>query len=329
MTEEEPQLELDDSVAVHIPQEYNRPSVAMQLGGKYELSFDYRFSGFRSKWHTGKSYGSDIDCQELYELLCGSFNNGVSFIDTYFEEVFPISAVKADADLLLNNLTASIKSEYIKNVKPSEGYHDMLRDRYYESIDDVEDFKESLDVWFNTYLEANDFEDNLVYTKSGKLDWRYRRNREYMYAERMLNELYSDTWLAEGNLSVPYARRGKRGNYAQFYEYMLPYIQESVNTYNASREQYLQDFEGYSIVKSSFDSFKKTELETSALSLAEDIKEDIIMSLAIGLIPLQRTISPATIKRREYADIFGDNLFYATGQLINALQLVITIKEKK
>lgn len=329
MTEEEPQLELDDSVAVHIPQEYNRPSVAMQLGGKYELSFDYRFSGFRTRWHTGKSYGTDIDCQELYELLCGCYNNGVSFIDTYFEEVFPVSAVKADADLLLNNLTASIKSEYIKNVKPSEDYHDKLLDQYTRSVEDVRDFKKSLDVWFNTYLEGNGIDGDLVYTKSGKLDWHYKINREYMYAERMLNELYDEAWRMKGNLTVPYARKGKQANYAQFYEYMLPYIQESVSTYNSSREQYFQDFEGYSIVKSSFDSFKKTELEAGALSLAKDIKDDIIMSLAIGLIPLQRTISPATIKRREYAEIFGDNLFYATGQLIEALQLVITIKEKK
>lgn len=328
MTEEEPQLEIDASVAVNIPREYDKRSVAMQLGDRYELTFDYRFSGFRTKWYTGKSYGSDIDCQELYELLCGSFNNGVSFIDTYFEEVFPVSSVKADADLLLNNLTASIKSEYVKNVKPSEEHHEKLLDQYIESTEDARDFKESLDVWFNTYLEANDLEDDLVYTKSGSLDWRYRRNREYMYAQNMLNELYDDTWRMKGNLSVPDTRKGNWANYTQFYEYLLPYIRESVDTYNAKREQYFQDFEGYGIVKESFDAFKNTEFETSALSLAEDIKDDIIMSLEIGLIPLQRTISPATIKRREYAEIFGDNLFYATGQLIESLQLVVTIKEK-
>lgn len=65
--------------------------------------------------------------------------------------------------------------------------------------------------------------------------------------------------------------------------------------------------------------------ERKGEELAEDIAEDIKRALANGEIPLEHSLSDSTMKRRRWAGIEGENLFYATGDLIDNIQLFVKI----
>lgn len=55
--------------------------------------------------------------------------------------------------------------------------------------------------------------------------------------------------------------------------------------------------------------------------IAREVKEDIIASLHTGIIPLNRVLDKRTIRLRERAGLDTEHLFYASGSLINSIQL--------
>ena len=65
--------------------------------------------------------------------------------------------------------------------------------------------------------------------------------------------------------------------------------------------------------------------ERKGEELAEDIAEDIKRALANGEIPLEHSLADSTMNRRRWAGIEGENLFYATGDLIDNIQLFVKI----
>lgn len=323
---------INDEIAVDIPEELNSVGIVPFIGDKYTWDIDYTFSGYRFSNVTGRQYGSDIDCNILYKILCDEFNDGVSFIDSYFDSVYPYSEVKKEADYLIDEMNHDINAEFDRLVAPEKRYHDSLRDRYFESIDSINDFRDNLESWYNTYAEINGIDTPLVYRKgkySNELDWRYKQNQEYIYAEKLIEDFNFYYMRTAGNLSLPDdSRKGRWSDRGGFYSYLKPYLEDEILRYNANRTEYFNSFDSYGSTLSSFDAFKSARLESEGRYLAKRIKDDIIRALEIGLIPLNpQAISPLTLKRRAEAGITSDKKFYATGQLIESLKLIINLKE--
>lgn len=77
-----------------------------------------------------------------------------------------------------------------------------------------------------------------------------------------------------------------------------------------------------------FYKFQSTQMDYLKKSLAQfsrDIRDDIIMCLSIGLIPLNFSLSPSTIKKRLSLGLKGDSPFYATSWLINQLEIHVVL----
>lgn len=78
-----------------------------------------------------------------------------------------------------------------------------------------------------------------------------------------------------------------------------------------------------------YESFAKEWEDYEGEKLADLIKEDIIASLESGVIPLNFRDEANTKRARKYADIPETPTLYATTQLINSLQLFVTIRGNK
>ena len=78
----------------------------------------------------------------------------------------------------------------------------------------------------------------------------------------------------------------------------------------------------------SFYRFQASELDYLRKSLerfSKEIREDIILCLSIGLIPLNFSLSSSTVKKRLSLGLQGDTPFYATSWLINQLEVHIVL----
>ena len=60
-------------------------------------------------------------------------------------------------------------------------------------------------------------------------------------------------------------------------------------------------------------------------SFSYDIRRDIITCLQIGLIPLNFSLAPSTIKKRQSLGLPGDSPFYATSWLINQITVHVIL----
>jgi hypothetical protein len=67
--------------------------------------------------------------------------------------------------------------------------------------------------------------------------------------------------------------------------------------------------------------------ENKGNELAWDIAEDIKRALENGEIPLNRTLANSTKRKRRYAGLNDDTVFYAMGDLIDHIQLFVKIGE--
>lgn len=84
-----------------IPQRYDSEVSLTDLVGSYDWQLTWKFSSKIRPNQFLWIYGaSGMTYRRLYEILCNKFNEGVSFIDTYFQEVYPESYVKDIADTL-------------------------------------------------------------------------------------------------------------------------------------------------------------------------------------------------------------------------------------
>lgn len=72
-------------------------------------------------------------------------------------------------------------------------------------------------------------------------------------------------------------------------------------------------------------SFARAWEEEKGEELARDIAEDIKVALETGAIPLNHKLSASTKARRLYAGLEAEPLFYATGDLIDHIQLFVKI----
>ncbi len=68
-------------------------------------------------------YGiSGWSCRMLYEFLCENYNEGVYFVDTYFDEIFPHTSLYQD----YRNLRGRVENALREKVRESQG---VLRDK--------------------------------------------------------------------------------------------------------------------------------------------------------------------------------------------------------
>lgn len=74
-----------------------------------------------------------------------------------------------------------------------------------------------------------------------------------------------------------------------------------------------------------FQSSQMEYLRNSLERFSREVRQDIILCLSIGLIPIRFSLSPTTVKKRLSLGLQGDNPFYATSWLINQLELHIIL----
>ena len=147
-----------DDIGIHLPDYSDVLQHAFQSKtSRYvELTLDYSFpSDVRdNKAPRGTYGGKGVTFKRLYRILCDKFNDGKSFIDDYFDTVYPYT-VKDEVDLEL------------------DAYKDEINSIYDSMFSDV------------------------VYTKSGRPDRRYKVNRgiEAKYAQyEQYKEFYTERY---------------------------------------------------------------------------------------------------------------------------------------
>jgi hypothetical protein len=81
---------------------------------------------------------------------------------------------------------------------------------------------------------------------------------------------------------------------------------------------------------SALEVWKNPVRQTECARAAADIKRDIVSCLSSGRIPLRKsTVSEATMKARSrFVGIIGDKFFFASGQLIEHLQIYVELGEE-
>jgi hypothetical protein len=145
----------------------------------YNFSSDVRNNIFvRKKSGEDAEYGaSGISFRLLYEMLCGRFNNGVYFIDTYFEKIFQTRPVYERFRKLHGTIQDEINVEMTTRVE-SEADGELVSEKAGEYIADF-------DVWKKESLYRNCSElaeeirhDIVVCLSTGRLPLRGEENQK-------------------------------------------------------------------------------------------------------------------------------------------------------
>ena len=74
-----------------------------------------------------------------------------------------------------------------------------------------------------------------------------------------------------------------------------------------------------------FQAAEMDHLKRSLASFSRGIRDDIITCLGNGLIPLNFSLAPSTIKKRLSLGLSGDTPFYATSWLINQIEVHVIL----
>jgi hypothetical protein len=79
----------------------------------------------------------------------------------------------------------------------------------------------------------------------------------------------------------------------------------------------------------SLETWKNPVRKAECARVAHDIQDDIVLCLANGRIPLtKQAVATSTVKTRErLVGLFGDRMFYASGQLIKHLKIYVELSE--
>lgn len=130
----------EENFGLEIPRRYQNDSKSKSydltsLKDDYEWQVTYKFtSDFRPNYFNGKKYGADnMTYRRLYEILCKRFNNGVYFIDTYFNDVYPYT-FKKDIDNYLNDLKERAMKDYVEMTEGVRLNAEGLIDKRYSSV---------------------------------------------------------------------------------------------------------------------------------------------------------------------------------------------------
>ena len=149
----EPFVENAEGDTIHLPLQRGSDKFYINSGSRtYSVSLFYHFPedvrDNRVKYSTGRgrrdgTYGADnMTFRRLYEILCRKFNNGVYFIDEYFNEI-----------------AWSLKD------------NETIRQQVSQVLDEVQDYLAEYEEREARWLPRN---------VSGKVDMRYKASREFM-----------------------------------------------------------------------------------------------------------------------------------------------------
>ena len=108
----------EEGFGLEIPRRYQHDKKSKSydltsLKDDYDWQVTYKFtSDFRPNCFSKYKYGADrMTYRRLYEILCQKYNNGVYFIDTYFNDVYPYT-LKKDFDNFFSWLKENAMKDY-------------------------------------------------------------------------------------------------------------------------------------------------------------------------------------------------------------------------
>lgn len=191
-----------------------------------------------------------------------------------------------------------------------------------KSKEEILDFSKDFD-WQITYSFPNTLRNNSTgYVKYGGKNVTFRRlylilcehfNEGRFFIDDYFNSVYPYTIKPEIDEALDDVKF-RLLDFAD--EYLEPYYNEEKGRFKKGGRAQLASYEAIA---------RKFESEVSSV-LAQRIKEDIISSLESGAIPLAFSLSESAQQKRIKAGLSPIPEFFATSQLINNLQLFLTLR---
>jgi len=195
-----------------------------------------------------------------------------------------------------------VAAYFKKNPEDEDAYYsifDHIVNPRYVDLDDFEVF----------YSFSNSIRGNRRY---GNSNWSARFLYEFLSAGYNGGERFIDTYLNRVFMYRPVYEDLKE---------TVDYIQQSIETkWNAGQLKGGQWSAFYN-----FQSAQMDNLSKSLRRFSRNIRDDIINCLSNGMIPLNFSLAPATIKKRQSLGLSGDTPFYATSWLINQISVHVIL----
>lgn len=190
---------------------------------------------------------------------------------------------------------------------------DLYEESYYKTFEEIKTQKHV------EYIGSNDFE--VFYSFSGAL----RGNRKYgnaNWSARFLYEFLCERFnggerFVDTYLNTIFTSRPVYAQLTELVESIQSSIEEKWNDGNLRGGQWGAFYR--------FQSSQMDYLQRSLSSFSRAIRDDIILCLSIGLIPLRFSLAQSTVDKRISLDLQGDTPFYATSWLINQLEVHVIL----
>jgi len=208
-------------------------------------------------------------------------------------------AIMKDAD---NAAIVGVSAYFKENPEDEDAYFsifDNIRNPRSVDLDDFEVF----------YSFSNSIRGNRKY---GNSNWSARFLYEFLSAGYNGGERFIDTYLNRVFMYRPVYEDLKE---------TVDYIQQSIETkWNDGQLKGGQWAAFYN-----FQSAQTEHLSKSLRRFSRNIREDIIMCLSNGMIPMNFSLKSSTIEKRRSLGISGDSPFYATSWLINQISVHVIL----
>lgn len=295
-------IDLGTSVNVNIGSNVSVEDFIQNPNNHYwEVFFRFPSDEYRNAYATptGRKYGTSSSFASIYEKL------KMPFIESYFSNDYFTSNVRQYGDALLQALNNKIGID-IDRLKTKEGDVYSISKNSNINKTRLTNVLARYTSYENQYEQLQEEMENTVasirLTQRGTYD---RRTRNYHTYVKQIAE-------------------------AQKMSESLSYLEKRIKT---EQLRYENSVQRDSIAKENLNKIKKgtlkdiqSEYHKMAERFAEAVKDDIIGRARSGVLPLQNiSLMESTIKKRRYAGIPSVPRFWATGQLINAIQITCTL----
>jgi hypothetical protein len=289
-------LSLDIADGVSLADILNNPDA-------HHWQIDWEFPSNRNRnsraTPTGHRYGSDGTFEEIYNAL------GQDFISEYFDDDYFYSEAKEYGDNLLLEMNEHI-GLHVNTLKSSAGeVYNMHRNfdintkRYYNAREAYESYSDKVEALSDELL---DMEGELVKTKSGGYDRRYKAYREYAVKSQIFSDMLEEKYRLKARMESEWSRYENSKGRTKQAERNLMEIKEGI--YSSVSSEYAQ----------------------KADEFAEVVRNDIISRGESGVLPTQSfPLAERTLRNRLGAGLSTYPRFWATGQLISSIRIKCTL----
>ena len=218
---------------------------------------------------------------------------------------------EAEKAIMTNQGNAAIAgvSLYIKKMP------ELYKDSYHKKFDEIKTQRvvvagdrESFEVF---YSFSNAVRGDRRY---GNANWTARFLYEFLCAGFNAGERFIDTYLEQ-----VFTYRPVYGKLTGMVESVQDGIRERWNDGNLKGGQWAAFYK--------FQSEEMDYLQNALADFSRSIRDDIIMCLSVGIIPLNFSLARSTINKRLALGLQGDSPFFATSWLINQLELHVILGE--